>query len=375
MHVSTRRVRWWKAPRVLRGFQGNTGGSKRFKTKNEFKTRHFFSNPRCVFETLSRSTPRRQNVLSKNMLEETTNSNTATTAKGEMMVNAYEAARDLRVRQNIERMKSIGIEAAKTKVETIIGVAHAKKKSASSASHLSKKRVRKRSEISPSKRRTSSRVRGEKAPDIHAIGNALNDGGDSNNLWESVYNEEIYTQEHVAKLGDRQSEWDLFVSGYDSQGRRLYDATKGVCCHQCRQKTLGTHTTCNKCKLMRGKFCGDCIYMRYGENVLEINENPDWECPVCRDICNCSFCRTKKGWMPTGNMYRAAIASGYKSVAHYLVLSRQDDEEKAKKCEEEAEIIAERLAKEEARRLKENPELCAKEQERRKPHWLNATRK
>ena len=42
------------------------------------------------------------------------------------MVNAYEAARDLRVRQNIERMKSIGIEAAKTKVETI--VAHVAKK-------------------------------------------------------------------------------------------------------------------------------------------------------------------------------------------------------------------------------------------------------
>ena len=48
-----------------------------------------------MFETL-RSTPR-QNVLSKNMLEETTNSNTMTTARGEMMVNAYEAARDLRV--------------------------------------------------------------------------------------------------------------------------------------------------------------------------------------------------------------------------------------------------------------------------------------
>merc|ERR1712072_1509416 len=144
------------------------------------------------------------------------------------MVNAYEVARDLRVRQNIERMKSIGIEAAKTKVDVLV----AAKKSASSATastaHLSKKRVRKRSEISPSKRRTSSRVRGEEAPDIHAIGNA-NDG--DANLWEPVYNEEIYTQEHVAKLGDRKSEWELFVSGYDSQGRRLYDTTKGVCCH------------------------------------------------------------------------------------------------------------------------------------------------
>tara|TARA_B100000073_G_scaffold64664_1_gene47806 strand:+ start:6419 stop:7498 length:1080 start_codon:yes stop_codon:yes gene_type:complete len=318
----------------------------------------------ALFNPLS-TTAFQQNHI---MLEETTNSTK------NVVVNAYEAARDLRVRQNIERMKSIGIEAAKTKVDAIVAnVAKKTKSASSSASHLSKKRVKKRSEISPSKRRTSSRVRGEKAPDIHAIRNDVD--SIKNNLWEPVYNEEIYTQEHVAKLGDRHSEWELFVSGYDSQGRRLYDATKGVCCHQCRQKTLGTHTTCNKCKLMRGKFCGDCIYMRYGENVLEINENPEWECPVCRDICNCSFCRTKKGWMPTGNMYRAAIASGYKSVAHYLVLSRQDDEEKAKKCEEEAEIIAERLAKEEAKRLKENPELCAKEQERRKPHWLNATRK
>ena len=99
-------------------------------------------------------------------------------------------------------------------------------------------------------------------------------------------------------------------------------------------ENAGHAHTCNKCKLMRGKFCGVHIHA-VRENVLEISENPDWECPVCRDICNCSFCRTKKGWMPTGNMYRAAIASGYKSVAHYLS-SLAGHEEKAKKCEEEA---------------------------------------
>jgi hypothetical protein len=27
---------------------------------------------------------------------------------------------------------------------------------------------------------------------------------------------------------------------------------------------------------------------RYGENVVEANQNEDWECPVCRKICNCS---------------------------------------------------------------------------------------
>lgn len=43
---------------------------------------------------------------------------------------------------------------------------------------------------------------------------------------------------------------------------------------------------------------------RYGENVIEANANPDWVCPVCRDICNCSRCRRVKGWEPTGNLYR-----------------------------------------------------------------------
>ncbi|KAL5652915.1 hypothetical protein ACJX0J_038373, partial [Zea mays] len=42
----------------------------------------------------------------------------------------------------------------------------------------------------------------------------------------------------------------------------------------------------------------------YGENVLEVKKNPNWICPVCRGICNCSICRTKKGWLPTGSAYR-----------------------------------------------------------------------
>ncbi|PWZ23760.1 Cell division cycle-associated 7-like protein, partial [Zea mays] len=42
---------------------------------------------------------------------------------------------------------------------------------------------------------------------------------------------------------------------------------------------------------------------RYGENVLEVKKNPNWICPVCRGICNCSICRTKKGWFPTGSAY------------------------------------------------------------------------
>lgn len=41
-----------------------------------------------------------------------------------------------------------------------------------------------------------------------------------------------------------------------------------------------------------------------------MNANSDWLCPLCRDICNCSFHRSKRGWAPTGTLYRHAIAEG-----------------------------------------------------------------
>eukprot|EP00891_Asterochloris_glomerata_P008819 jgi/Astpho2/8819/fgenesh1_pg.00129_%23_17_t len=136
--------------------------------------------------------------------------------------------------------------------------------------------------------------------------------------------EEVYTQEHVRLLGDYQEPWELFVDGYDpSTGKRVYDKVNGMTCHQCRQKTLGHHTSCSSCSSLQGVLCGDCLYMRYGENITEVQAKPDWMCPVCRDLCNCSFHRIKKGWAPTGTLYRRALAEGYKSVAHYLVLSQQ----------------------------------------------------
>ncbi|KAK2079699.1 hypothetical protein QBZ16_002094 [Prototheca wickerhamii] len=70
-----------------------------------------------------------------------------------------------------------------------------------------------------------------------------------------------------------------------------------------------------------GVFCGDCLYMRYGEHIDEANANPEWRCPSCRDLCNCSFHRSRRGWAPTGTLYRAASAEGYASVSHYLVLN------------------------------------------------------
>ncbi|KAK1293280.1 hypothetical protein QJS10_CPB17g02545 [Acorus calamus] len=134
---------------------------------------------------------------------------------------------------------------------------------------------------------------------------------------------EIYTEEHDKLLGDCETSWVLFVDGYGKDGKRVYDPVKGKTCHQCRQKTLGHRTRCSECDMVQGQFCGDCLYMRYGENVLEANKNPNWICPPCRGICNCSLCRIKKGWNPTGYLYRKVQNLGFKSVAHYLIQTRR----------------------------------------------------
>nr|GEY98417.1 cell division cycle-associated protein 7-like [Tanacetum cinerariifolium] len=47
-----------------------------------------------------------------------------------------------------------------------------------------------------------------------------------------------------------------------------------------RQKMLGHRTHCIQYNLVQGQFCGDCLYMRYWENVLEAEQNPDWICPM-----------------------------------------------------------------------------------------------
>ena len=37
------------------------------------------------------------------------------------------------------------------------------------------------------------------------------------------------------------------MDGYDTSGNRVYDKVSGMTCHQCRQKTLGRHTSCSQC--------------------------------------------------------------------------------------------------------------------------------
>ncbi|KAG2657957.1 uncharacterized protein LOC120698880 isoform X4 [Panicum virgatum] len=104
-------------------------------------------------------------------------------------------------------------------------------------------------------------------------------------------------------------------------GHRIYDSENGKTCHQCRQKTMDFAAACKQVK-KKGpcpiKYCRKCLLNRYGENAEEAEGKEDWICPKCRGICNCSFCRKKKGEMPTGIMAHIAKASGCTSVHDLL---------------------------------------------------------
>ena len=103
-------------------------------------------------------------------------------------------------------------------------------------------------------------------------------------------------------------------------------------CHFCRQRTIDIKTVCSRCEGVnnfyggpgRGYWCGSCLWARIGENIDEVKQQTDWICPGCRDLCNCSSpncIRIKRGWFPTQTLWHEAKRQGFKSVAHYLVLT------------------------------------------------------
>ncbi|EOX91280.1 hypothetical protein QUC31_003041 [Theobroma cacao] len=248
---------------------------------------------------------------------QTNNENKTRTPK----ISLYEQSREERIKENLERMQQLGL---KDRSNSLLN----------SNSHLSSRRGRPRSGSKPpvtplrssllpsGPLRRSSRLQNTTPVSYSEVVLAKKD-----ELLEDVdlklKESEVYTEEHEKLLGNTERIWTLFVDGCGSDGRRIYDPVKGKTCHQCRQKTLGHRTHCSKCGMVQGQFCGDCLYMRYGEHVLEAIENPNWVCPVCRGICNCSLCRQAKGWAPTGSLYRKISQMGFKSVAHYLIQTRR----------------------------------------------------
>nr|XP_056717442.1 cell division cycle-associated protein 7 [Euleptes europaea] len=101
---------------------------------------------------------------------------------------------------------------------------------------------------------------------------------------------------------------------------KVYNRVTGSTCHQCRQKTTDTKTNCRNpdCLGVRGQFCGPCLRNRYGEEVRTALLDPDWHCPPCRGICNCSFCRQREGRCATGVLVYLAKYHGYDNAHAYL---------------------------------------------------------
>jgi len=106
----------------------------------------------------------------------------------------------------------------------------------------------------------------------------------------------------------------------DRFGEKVYNQTIGTSCHQCRQKTTDMKTVCRsgECVGVRGQFCGRCLLLRYGEDAREALLNPTWSCPPCRNFCNCSICRNRKGKGATGILIQLAQSKGYSNAADYL---------------------------------------------------------
>ncbi|PWN22230.1 hypothetical protein BCV69DRAFT_281239 [Microstroma glucosiphilum] len=123
-------------------------------------------------------------------------------------------------------------------------------------------------------------------------------------------------------------------------------AYSGTTCHQCRRKSLEPKMYCRQvgyigelaamqCVL---NYCQGCCSVRYG--ITEDDDageqwdvgNPDWTCPRCRGICNCSLCMHKADMahhLPQGGPGNRTLTlssllkdkSGkmkYRSVKHYL---------------------------------------------------------
>ncbi|XP_052311681.1 uncharacterized protein LOC7457511 isoform X2 [Populus trichocarpa] len=206
-------------------------------------------------------------------------------------MSGYEQFRDQRIKENKERMQKLGLLDLSLKLKAQLG---RPKKTPGIVS--SEKKPHTPLPVSASPRR-SSRLKimdpinymeirptrkKETSMDVEI---QLREGSQP----------EIYTEEDENLLGDHKTTWTLNVDGCGKDGRRVYDPEMGETCHQCR----------------------------YGENVIEVNQDPNWICPVCRGICNCSLCRHAKGWAPTGNLYRKVIRLGFKSVAHYLIQTRR----------------------------------------------------
>nr|XP_046260807.1 cell division cycle-associated protein 7a [Scatophagus argus] len=136
---------------------------------------------------------------------------------------------------------------------------------------------------------------------------------------------------HVVRPVDDISELEL-QNICNNVREKVYNSSTGSTCHQCRQKTVDTKTNCRnpECVGVRGQFCGPCLRNRYGEEVRDALLNPEWHCPPCRGICNCSFCRARDGRCATGVLVYLAKYHGFDNVHAYLSSLKKELEDSSK---------------------------------------------
>ncbi|KAI5684261.1 hypothetical protein M9H77_05489 [Catharanthus roseus] len=128
-------------------------------------------------------------------------------------------------------------------------------------------------------------------------------------------------QQNMAASGSSKSKSRNKNPGVRVVGGRVYDSENGKTCHQCRQKTKDLAAECKNIKKNKPcpiRYCHKCLLNRYGEKAAEVADLPDWNCPKCRGICNCSFCMKKRGCQPTGMLVHTAKAKGFSSVSEML---------------------------------------------------------
>lgn len=153
-----------------------------------------------------------------------------------------------------------------------------------------------------------------------------NDSFDENRRERRVYKvtKSAYDPESIPSVDEITQD---MLDNVANSSLKTYCKINGTSCHQCRQKTLDTKTVCRsgECVGIRGQFCGSCLQGRYGENAIEALKDPDWACPPCRGLCNCSICRKRSGLRPTGILAPIVREGGYSSVMDYLQASEIDD--------------------------------------------------
>ncbi|KAG7200475.1 hypothetical protein KM043_001041 [Ampulex compressa] len=120
---------------------------------------------------------------------------------------------------------------------------------------------------------------------------------------------------------------EMLENVVEKSSLKQYCKIRGTSCHQCRQKTMDTKTVCRsgECIGVRGQFCGPCLRGRYGESAVEALKDPNWACPPCRGLCNCSICRTRSGLRPTGILAPVVQKEGFSSVTDYLQSAEIDE--------------------------------------------------